>query len=93
MLKNLLKKYKKIFQKFWGYSDQDIPLCFACNLTVAVDIHHLKPRGMGGNKKLDVIDNLIPLCRPCHVKTDYDKNFNSRLVEILKGRIQSKKEA
>lgn len=31
-----------------------------------VDIHHIKSRGMGGSKKLDVIENLMAVCRDHH---------------------------
>ena len=45
-----LKNYKKLFADFWGYHENDIPMCWNCNKEVAVDIHHLIPKGMGGVK-------------------------------------------
>ena len=52
----------------------------------AVEIHHLKGRGMGGDPRgiRDDIYNLIPLCRGCHTKTDTDREYN----EMLKGRLK-----
>ena len=35
----------------------------------AVDVHHRKPRKMGGTKNEDIaygLDNLVSLCRDCH---------------------------
>ena len=46
---------------------------------------------MGGNPKMNRIDNLIPLCRKCHIKTDYDKDFNQQLKEIVKRRMENAK--
>lgn len=55
---------------FWfGYDATDFIPCEVCGAK-AVDIHHIQARGMGGVKtKLDVIENLMALCRKCH--TDY----------------------
>ena len=54
-----LKNYKKLFADFWGYHENDIPICWSCYKAQAVDIHHLTPKGMGGVKKnrLNRIDN------------------------------------
>jgi len=45
------KNYKTLVKKYWGYADQDIPLCFNCENDFAVDWHHIESRQMGGNKK------------------------------------------
>lgn len=36
----------------------------------AVDIHHIEARGMGGDQRgdKDDINNLMGLCRGCHIK-------------------------
>lgn len=41
--------------------------CEVCGST-AVDIHHIHARGMGGSKTRDTIENLMALCRKCHIK-------------------------
>ena len=81
-----MKKYKKIFLKYWGYGEQDIISCWGCFLKPAVDIHHLVGRGRGGDPqgKKDKIDNLVPLCRECHIKTDIDKVFNNHLKQYIR---------
>ena len=54
-----------------------------------MDIHHIKGRGQGGDPKKirDSINNLIPLCRDCHTKTDTDREFNEQLKLIVERRI------
>jgi hypothetical protein len=32
-----------------------------------VDLHHIQARGMGGSKHRDGIENIMALCRPCHM--------------------------
>jgi 5-methylcytosine-specific restriction endonuclease McrA len=50
-----------------GFSTTDWIPCEVCRAT-AVDIHHIESRGMGGSKTADTIDNLMALCRECHVE-------------------------
>ena len=68
---------------YHDYVLDDVILCSACG-TVAVDIHHLEGRKMGGSKHKDFIENLIALCRRCHIKAETDKNFNNQLKELNK---------
>ena len=82
----MAKNYINLFKKYWGYGDQHIPNCWSC-YGIANDIHHIEGRKMGGNQKMNRIDNLIPLCRKCHSRTDYDRDFNQQLKLILKGKI------
>ena len=87
-----LKNYKKVFQKHWGFHESDPPMCWGCYQTLAVDIHHLIPKGMGGVSKnrLNRIDNLYPLCRPCHQRAHADKKFNEECKERLKEKLHEK---
>lgn len=50
------------------YFNFKIPEDCSCEIcgSQAVDIHHIKSRGMGGSKKSDVIDNLMAVCRKDH---------------------------
>lgn len=68
---------------YHDYVLDDVILCTACG-TVAVDIHHLEGRKIGGSKNKDFIENLIALCRRCHIKAETDKNFNNQLKELNK---------
>ena len=89
-----MQRHTRIFFKYWGYGDQHMPDCWAQNCgKPAVDIHHLIGRGQGGDpKKLrDKINNLYPLCRECHLKTDTDKEFNEELKKDLTRRLDGRK--
>ncbi len=62
-----MKKHVKIYLKENGYTTADIIICEIPDCgQVAVDIHHIEPRGMGGSKNKDNIENLIALCRSDH---------------------------
>lgn len=59
----------------FGYIKDDYIPCTTCG-SRAVDIHHIDPRGMGGSKQKDFIENLAALCRLCHNKAESSKDFN-----------------
>jgi len=84
-----MKDYKKLFGRYWGYCESDIPICWGCNQAVAVDIHHLISKVNGGvkNNRLNKIDNLIALCRSCHTLAHKNKAVNEEFKEILKQKI------
>jgi len=48
----------------------------------AVDIHHIWPRGMGGSKGRDNIENLMALTREEHEKYGDKKQYRDWLQEI-----------
>ena len=87
-----MKNYKSKFLKYWKYGDQDLPQCWGCYTQPAVDIHHLKGRGMGGDPTgvRNDIYNLIPLCLSCHERTDDDRDYNEMLKKRLKRFIDGK---
>ena len=62
-----MKNYKKVYRDHFKISPSDVILCKVCG-SVAVDIHHIDPKGAGGSKTKDNIGNLIALCRKCHNK-------------------------
>lgn len=72
-----MKKYIKIYMDYFDFCAQDI---IPCDITgkPAVDVHHIEPRGMGGSKDKDSIENLIALTREEHNKAEakkYSKEF------------------
>ena len=62
-----MKPHTKIYLTYFGYDTTDFIPCEVCG-SQAIDIHHIQPRGMGGTKTKDVIENLQALCRKCHIK-------------------------
>ncbi len=64
-----MKPHTKIYLDYFGYSGDTYVPCEICK-DPAVDVHHIEPRGMGGSKVKDYIENLMGLCRDCHRKCE-----------------------
>ena len=62
---------------FFNYAEQDfIPCEMECG-SKAVDCHHLTKQSKFGTKKeKDYIENIIGVCRDCHIKAESDSMFN-----------------
>jgi hypothetical protein len=75
----VLKKHVKLYLDYFDYHDF-IP-CEVCG-GKAVDIHHINCRGMGGSKTKDEIENLMAVCRECHIKYGDKKYYIQFLTEI-----------
>ena len=71
-----MKIHTKVYMDFFDYGETDFVMCEMCQQDRAVDIHHLDSRGMGGSKNKDYIENLMGLCRECHIKAESDSSFN-----------------
>lgn len=76
-----MKPYTKTYLDYFGYDTSSWIGCEVCEAQ-AVDIHHIKAKGMGGSKKLDVIENLMALCRKCHQDYGDKKQFIECLQKI-----------
>jgi 5-methylcytosine-specific restriction endonuclease McrA len=76
-----MQKHTQIYLQGMGYKTTDFIPCEVCG-TQAVDIHHIEARGMGGNKKADVIENLMCLCRKCHIEYGDKKQYKEFLKNI-----------
>ena len=74
-----MKPHTKLYLDHFGYSVGDFIPCEVCGKQ-AKDCHHLKARGMGGTKKNDTIENLMMVCRECHIKYGDEKRY----VEFLR---------
>jgi 5-methylcytosine-specific restriction endonuclease McrA len=72
----------------YGYGEQDFIPCTYCKTERANDIHHLIPKGMGGSKTKDYIENLVALCRNCHNIAHSDREFNENLKILTKNMLQ-----
>lgn len=73
-----MKHHTKIY---FDYFKTDTPLCEIpeCG-KLAVDIHHIKNRGMGGSKTKDNIENLMALCREHHLEFGDRKQYTNFLI-------------
>lgn len=74
-----MKKHTKVYLDGMGYDVTDFICCEVCQAQ-AVDIHHIEARGMGGSKEADTIENLMALCRKCHVEFGDKKQYKELLV-------------
>jgi hypothetical protein len=76
-----MKKHTKVYLQGMGFDETDFIPCEVCG-SRAVDIHHIEARGMGGNKEADVIENLMALCRNCHIQYGDVKQHKEWLKRI-----------
>ena len=77
-----MKKHTKVYLQGMGYDQTDFICCEVCGAK-AVDIHHIEPRGMGGSKTKDVIENLMALCRNCHYAADFGTNLSKEYLREI----------
>jgi 5-methylcytosine-specific restriction endonuclease McrA len=87
-----MKKHVKVYLDYYGYGEQDVIICECGCGGIANQIHHLVPRGMGGSKIRDNIENLIALTMVCHDKAESDKKFNNKLKLIKKREFNGKRD-
>lgn len=76
-----MKKYTRTYLNYFGYDETDFIPCEVCNKQ-AVDIHHIQAKGMGGSKTKDNIENIMALCRECHIKYGDKKQYKDFLTDI-----------
>ena len=83
-----MKRHVKIYLRFFGYGEEDFIPCEVCGAK-AVDIHHIDCRGMGGSKEKDDVENLMALCRSCHVEYGDKKGFMDFLRQKHKSKLDN----
>ena len=84
-----MKKYTRTYLNYFGYDETDFIPCEVCNKQ-AVDIHHIQAKGIGGSKTKDNIENIMALCRECHIKYGDKKQYKDFLKQIHDERRSSK---
>lgn len=65
---------------YFGYSETEFMPCEICGARIA-DIHHLVPKSLS-KAKVNLIDNLIGVCRDCHDNCHRNNNFNQEAMLI-----------
>ncbi len=73
-----MKKHTKVYIEAFGLIHGDHTSCEIC-AQKAVDIHHIRARSLGGK---DIPDNLMALCRPCHIEYGDKKQHVEMLKEV-----------
>lgn len=86
-----MKPHTKVYFDFFGYDTSDTILCEVCG-KVAVDIHHINRRGIGGSKDKDVVTNLMALDRECHNKFGDKKQHLDMLNKVHLRHIEARME-
>jgi 5-methylcytosine-specific restriction endonuclease McrA len=81
-----MKKHTMVYFKHFGYDISSFIDCEVCG-RVGNDLHHIEARGMGGTKTKDVIENLMCLCRECHIKYGDKKQYKEFLKEKHKEKL------
>ena len=76
-----MKKHTKLYMSFFGYDVSDFIPCEVCGRE-AQDIHHIECRGMGGTKQADTIQNLMAVCRDCHIAFGDKKEHKEYLQDV-----------
>jgi hypothetical protein len=76
-----MKAHTKIYLEYFGFEKSDFIPCEICGAT-AVDIHHIEARGMGGSKTRDVIENLMAVCRSCHIEYGDKVKHKEYVIEV-----------
>ncbi len=84
-----MKPYTALYLDFFGYDTSDFIPCEVCGAR-AVDINHIKSRGMGGSKNKDVIGNLMALCRADHIKYGDIVEYRPFLQEIHDNKVNER---
>jgi hypothetical protein len=65
---------------YFGYDESDFIPCEICE-SKAVDIHHIEARGAGGCDR-DEIENLMAVCRKCHIEYGDVSELEGKLKHI-----------
>ena len=72
-----MRKHTKVYMDYFGYKIPEDSFCEVCQRPTT-DIHHINGRGKGK----DVIENLIGLCRNCHIVAHSHGLTKAELTEI-----------
>ena len=85
-----MKNHTKVYLNHFGYTGEDFICCEVCGAR-AVDLHHIFRRGMGSSKSADTIENIMALCRKCHIEYGDKKEYMEFLKEKHKDKLNGKR--
>lgn len=75
-----MKAHVQIYFDYFGYDINSWIECECGCGQQAVDVNHIKPKGMGGSNCMDFIENLMATARLCHIKYGDNKDYFEFLV-------------
>jgi ribosome-binding protein aMBF1 (putative translation factor) len=84
---NWMRKHTKIYLSHFNYFGNEFIGCEMCGKR-AVDIHHIECRGMGGSAK-DDINNIMAMCRNCHITYGDKKQYKELLKQRHEQRLEN----
>ena len=70
---NIKDKWEEFERNYWKKHPNE-RYCHICGETHNIELHHIIPRHIDPSKIFDE-DNLIPLCRACHLRFGHLGNF------------------
>ena len=79
-----MQKYAKNYLEYFGYTVADFIPCECCG-SQSHDFHHIVPRskfGKNNKEEQDRVENVMALCRLCHVRYGQNKKYNDFLQEL-----------
>jgi 5-methylcytosine-specific restriction endonuclease McrA len=79
-----MQKYAKNYLEYFGYTVADFIPCECCGAK-SHDFHHIVPRskfGKNNKEEQDRVENVMALCRLCHVRYGQNKRYNDFLQEL-----------
>ena len=79
-----MQKYTKNYLEYFGYTIADFIPCECCG-SQSHDFHHIVPRskfGKNNKEEQDRVENVMALCRLCHVRYGQNKRYNDFLQEL-----------
>ena len=74
-----MKAHVKTYMNYFNYGIDDVIICECCQSARANDCHHIIYRSQGGG---DNIENVIAVCRKCHILAHAEKISKSELQSI-----------
>jgi hypothetical protein len=85
-----MKKHVKTYLDYFGYDQSSWIPCEMCGQT-AVDINHIDAKGMGGSKLKDKIENLMAMCRKCHMDLGDKKEYKVMMKVVHQVKMNERK--
>ena len=71
--------------------ERDFHKCVQCGITRGLIVHHIDHSGQSDNPN-NAMDNLVTMCRPCHMKLHHTGESSSSYKHITKEQILEAKE-